>query len=72
MFQPDNGGKEQNGYFAAQYFHSDGPFKNPENFQRLNFFGKYFFQLTHNSKLTFSFSGLPPAGMPRGKFRNGL
>jgi outer membrane receptor protein involved in Fe transport len=57
MYQPDNGGKEQNGYLATQFFHSDGPFKNPENFQRMNFFGKYFFQLTHNSKLTFSFSG---------------
>jgi hypothetical protein len=57
LFQPDNGGKEQNGYLATQFFHSDGPFKSPEDFQRMNVFGKYFFQLTHNSKLTFSFSG---------------
>ncbi len=57
IYQPDNGGKEQNGYLSTQFFHSDGPFKNPENFQRMNFFGKYFFQLTHDSKLTFSFSG---------------
>ncbi len=52
MFQPDNGGSEQNGYLAMQYHHSDGPFINPENFQRMNVFGKYFFQLTPNSKLT--------------------
>ena len=57
MFQPENGGKEQNGYLATQYFHSDGPFEEPTAFERMNVFGKYFFQLTHNSKLTLSFSG---------------
>ena len=57
MFQPDNGGEEQNGYLAMQYNHSDGPFLNPEKFERINIFGKYFFQLTRNSKLTFSASG---------------
>lgn len=57
MFQPDNGGSEQNGYLAMQYHHSDGPFVNPENFQRMNIFGKYFFQLTPNSRLSFSASG---------------
>ena len=57
MFQPENGGSEQNGYIAMQYHHSDGPFVNPENFQRMNIFGKYFFQLTPNSKLTLSAGG---------------
>ncbi len=57
LLQPNKGGKEQNGYLAAQYFHTDGPYKTQEGFQRMNVFGKYFFQLTHNSKLTFSFSG---------------
>ncbi len=57
LYQPDNGGIEQNGYLALQYYHSDGPFINREQFQRMNVFGKYFFQLTHNSKLTFSFGG---------------
>ncbi len=54
LIQPDNGGMEQNGYLAMQYHHTDGPFENPEKFQRMNIFGKYFFQLTSNSKLTFS------------------
>ncbi|MEK7720714.1 MAG: TonB-dependent receptor [Bacteroidota bacterium] len=57
MFQPDNGGIEQNGYIAMQYHHSDGPFISPEKFERMNIFGKYFFQLTPNSKLTFSAGG---------------
>jgi outer membrane receptor protein involved in Fe transport len=54
MLQPDNGGLEQNGYLAIQYHHTDGPFLSPEKFERMNIFGKYFFQLTPNSKLTFS------------------
>jgi outer membrane receptor protein involved in Fe transport len=57
MFQPDNGGIEQNGYIAMQYHHSDGPFESPEKFERMNVFGKYFFQLTPNSKLTMSAGG---------------
>jgi outer membrane receptor protein involved in Fe transport len=54
MIQPDQGGMQQNGYLAIQYHHSDGPFENPEKSERINLFGKYFFQLTPNSKLTFS------------------
>ena len=57
MVQPGQGGLEQNGYVALQYHHSDGPFESPEKFQRMNIFGKYFFQLTPNSKLTFSAGG---------------
>ena len=57
MLQPDNGGVEQNGYLAIQYHHSDGPFESPEKFERMNIFGKYFFQLTPNSKLSFSADG---------------
>lgn len=57
MFQPENGGMQQNGYLAAQYHHFDGPFISPEKFERMNVFGKYYFQLTPNSKLTFSASG---------------
>jgi len=57
MFHPENGGVQQNGYIAMQYHHSDGPFISPEKFERMNIFGKYFFQLTPNSKLTFSAGG---------------
>ena len=57
MLQPDNGGIEQNGYLAMQYHHFDGPFDSPEKFERMNVFGKYFFQLTPASKLTLSAGG---------------
>ncbi|HRX13081.1 MAG TPA: TonB-dependent receptor, partial [Draconibacterium sp.] len=57
LFQPGNGGVEQNGYIAAQYHHFDGPFESPEKYERMNIFGKYFFQITQNSKLTFSAGG---------------
>lgn len=57
MFQPENGGVEQNGYLAMQYHHSDGPFDSPEKYERMNIYGKYFFQLTPNSKLTISAGG---------------
>jgi outer membrane receptor protein involved in Fe transport len=61
MLQPENGGMEQNGYLAMQYHHSDGPFASPENFERMNIFGKYFFQLTPNSKITISAGGFATA-----------
>lgn len=61
MFQPENGGVQQNGYLAMQYHHFDGPFISPEKFERMNVFGKYFFQLTPNSKLTLSTGGFSTA-----------
>jgi outer membrane receptor protein involved in Fe transport len=57
LLQPDKGNISQNGYLALQYHHSDGPFISPEKYERMNIFGKYYFQLTPNSKLTLSASG---------------
>jgi hypothetical protein len=57
LFQPENGGIQQNGYIAMQYHHSDGPFETPENFERLNVFAKFFFQLNSKSRLTLSAGG---------------
>lgn len=31
----------KNAYMAMEYFMTDGPFENPQNFNRLNFFAKY-------------------------------
>jgi outer membrane receptor protein involved in Fe transport len=61
MLQPDNGESEQNGYFAIQYHHTDGPSVSPQKFERMNIFGKYFFQLSPNSRLTFSAGGFSTA-----------
>jgi hypothetical protein len=57
MLQPENRGIDQNGYLALQYHHSDGPFENPDRYKRMNLFGKYFFQISPGSKVTFSIGG---------------
>jgi outer membrane receptor protein involved in Fe transport len=54
LYQPGKGSAEQNGYLAAQYYQTDGPFESPLDLQRMNIFGKYFVNLSHNSKLTVS------------------
>ena len=41
---------------ASEVYFSDGPFKNPENYSRYNFFGKFTLDPTPESKLSFWFS----------------
>ena len=41
---------------ASEVYFSDGPFKNPENYARYNFFGKFTLAPTLDSKLSFWFS----------------
>lgn len=36
-----NAAKNQNAYVAAEYFATNGPFENPQNFNRINLFGKF-------------------------------
>ena len=57
MLQPENRGINQNGYLAMQYHHSDGPFIRPDNYKRMNVYGKYFFQVSPASKVTISIGG---------------
>ncbi len=33
--------KNQNAYVSAEYYYSNGPFESPQNFNRLNLFGKF-------------------------------
>jgi hypothetical protein len=33
--------KNQTAYVSAEYYYTNGPFQNPQNFSRLNLFGKY-------------------------------
>lgn len=40
------------GYIAAEYLLSDGPFESNQNFERVNLFGKYRFQLSDNQHLS--------------------
>jgi outer membrane receptor protein involved in Fe transport len=57
MYQIENGGAEQNAYIATQYYKTDGPFESPQQLERFNVFGKYFSNISKNSKLTVSAGG---------------
>lgn len=44
--------KNQNAYFATEYVLTDGPFDSPQNFKRINLFGKFTSILNDKSKLS--------------------
>ena len=44
--------KNQKAYFATEYVVTDGPFESPQNFKRINLFGKYTGILSDKSKLS--------------------
>lgn len=48
--------KNQNAYVAMEYIATDGPFESPQNFNRLNLFGKYVMYTPENDKLTLTAS----------------
>lgn len=48
--------QKHSAYLASEYFYSQGYFKQPQDFHRLNVFGKYHGQLSPNSYLTGSLS----------------
>ena len=54
LIQTGKDNAQQNGILAAQYYTTDGPFVNPQNLKRLNVFGKYFINITQQSRLTFT------------------
>lgn len=48
--------KSQNAYIAMEFIGTDGPFDSPQNFNRLNLFGKYVMYSPENDKVTLSAS----------------
>lgn len=48
--------KKQNAYIAVEYLTGDGSFDSPQNFNRLNLFGKYVMFTPNNNKLVLSTS----------------
>ncbi|MFZ4544774.1 MAG: TonB-dependent receptor [Saprospiraceae bacterium] len=48
--------KNQNAYIATEYIKTDGPFEAPQNFKRINLFGKYTAILPDNSKFSVNIS----------------
>ena len=56
-------------YMAFEYYHNDGPFKNPAEYNRYNFFGK--FNLISNARSNLDIPrnlSSQPTGMPPEKF----
>lgn len=45
-------------YIAAEHLSTDGPFDSPQNFKRINLFGKYTGNITSTEKLGMTFSHL--------------
>ena len=43
---------KDNAYFATEYVLTDGPFKSPQNFKRINLFGKYTTVLSDKTKIS--------------------
>ncbi|WP_067149754.1 TonB-dependent receptor [Pseudotamlana agarivorans] len=56
MFDLMEGTKNQNAYMAVEYLATDGPFESPQNFNRLNVFGKYVMFSPENDKLSLTVS----------------
>jgi TonB-dependent Receptor Plug Domain/CarboxypepD_reg-like domain len=48
--------KKQSAYITTEYILTDGPFVSPQNFKRLNLFGKYTSRFVDNSKLSLTAS----------------
>jgi hypothetical protein len=48
--------RNQNAYIAAEYHYTNGPFVNPQNFSRINLFGKYNGLISENKFLSISIS----------------
>ncbi|MEY8868874.1 TonB-dependent receptor [Meridianimaribacter flavus] len=56
MFNLLEKSKNQNAYIATEYLATDGPFESPQNFNRINVFGKYVAFSSDNSKLSLTAS----------------
>ncbi len=48
--------KNQNAYVAVEYLANDGPYESPQNFNRLNLFGKYVAYSPNNDKVSLTAS----------------
>jgi outer membrane receptor protein involved in Fe transport len=56
MFDLLNSSKNSNAYLALEHIQFDGPYDSPQNFNRLNIFGKYNTYLQGNDRLSLSVS----------------
>lgn len=56
MFNLLENTKNQNAYIATEYIATDGPYDSPQNFNRLNLFGKYVAFTPNNDKVAITLS----------------
>lgn len=56
MFNLLENTKNQNAYISTEYLASNGPYESPQNFNRLNLFGKYVAHSSNNDKLSLTLS----------------
>jgi outer membrane receptor protein involved in Fe transport len=70
LLQTGRGNARQNGIIAAQYYTTNGPFDNPQDLKRLNVFGKYFINITQQSRLTFTVNAFNSAWNASGQVPN--
>lgn len=56
MFNLLDNNNTQNAYLATEYIATDGPFESPQNFNRLNLFGKYVAFSPNNDKVSITLS----------------
>ncbi|WP_163409393.1 TonB-dependent receptor [Flavobacterium ajazii] len=56
MFDLLGNNKKQSAYIATEYIVTDGPFDSPQNFNRINLFGKYSFILEDSSRFSLTAS----------------
>ncbi len=61
LFQVPGGSEQQNTYFGAQFYNTDGSVESDQNFQRSNLFGKFHTYLNETNKLAFSVSSFSSA-----------
>lgn len=58
----------QSAYIAGQYATTDGPFESPQDFQRMNIFGKFHTHLSQQSELGVSLGAFSSAWNASGQF----
>ena len=77
MFNVLKNKNDQNAYVAIEHLASDGPFESPQNFNRLNIFGKYSAVVDDNNKIAvtashFTSSWDASGQIPERSVRSGL
>ncbi len=61
LFQVPTQSEHNNAYLAGQFYKTDGPVASPQDFRRLNLFGKFHTHVSEHSKLSFDISSFSSA-----------